>query len=67
VLTVLPLRRSCREPWVSLGPILVASGLTTLEGLLLFGLRKPAYDLSLGGVAPCSFLSLERLRASPRP
>ncbi|GAA5969044.1 hypothetical protein JCM3765_005277 [Sporobolomyces pararoseus] len=41
-----------REPYVSLGRIFLACGLTQVEGLLKFKLERPDYDCTLGGIAP---------------
>ncbi|GAA5986827.1 hypothetical protein JCM5350_005254 [Sporobolomyces pararoseus] len=41
-----------REPYISLGRIFLACGLTPIEGLLRFKLERPDYDSTLGGIAP---------------
>ncbi|KAM0751111.1 hypothetical protein T439DRAFT_347710 [Meredithblackwellia eburnea MCA 4105] len=41
-----------REPFISLSRIFLACGLSPVEGLIQFALRQPAYDSSLGGLAP---------------
>jgi hypothetical protein len=43
-----------REPFVSLGALFLAAGITPAEGLLRFELRRDRldYDLSLAGLEP---------------
>ncbi|GAA5940461.1 uncharacterized protein JCM15063_002333 [Sporobolomyces koalae] len=41
-----------REPFVSIGRVFLACRITPVEGLLRYGLEKPAYDSTLGGIAP---------------
>ncbi|GAA5820992.1 hypothetical protein JCM10212_006411 [Sporobolomyces blumeae] len=57
-----------REPFVSLGRLFLASGLTPIEGLLRFEVEKPTYDCTLGGIAPFYdvWVPLETARAVAR-
>ncbi|GAA5922682.1 hypothetical protein JCM1841_001103 [Sporobolomyces salmonicolor] len=48
--------RNDSEPFVSLARIFLACGITPIEGLLRFGLERPTYDFTLGGIAPFSDL-----------
>ncbi|KAJ1040360.1 hypothetical protein NDA14_002831 [Ustilago hordei] len=41
-----------RVPYVSLTPLLLASGLSLIEGLLRFSIPLTSYDLSLAGLEP---------------
>lgn len=41
-----------REPYVGVGRMFRAMGMTPLGGLIRFDLRKPGYDVDLAGLAP---------------
>lgn len=51
-----------REPFVSLARIFLAVGISPLESLLLYPeLRRPAFDSTLAGIAPCEFVCCSAL------